>query len=65
MLENDLVFTGKNSQCTHVSDEQMDIFRSIVASALTYFEAYDCLNIDESPVFIYRNRNGQAKKCSL
>ena len=65
LAENELVFTGKNSQCPHVSSEQMDIFRSTVASALYNFEAHDCLNIDESPFFLYRNRNGQTKKCSL
>jgi len=37
---------------------QMDIFRSTVASALTNYNAEDCLNIDESPCNLFRNRNG-------
>ena len=65
MAENDLVFTNKNSQQNYVSAEQMSIFRSTVASALTHYDADLCLNIDESPVFIFRNRNGQTNNCSL
>ena len=65
MAENQLVFTDKNSQQTHVSVNQMNIFRSTVASALTNYNPHDCLNIDESPFHLFRNRNGQTNKCSL
>ena len=65
MAENQLVFSDKKSQQTYVSNNQMNIFRSTVASALTNFNAEDVLNIDESPFNPFRNRNGRTNKCSL
>ena len=59
LAENELVFSEKKSQQTYVTVNQMDIFRSTVASALTNYNAEDCLNIDESPCNLFRNRNGQ------
>ena len=39
-------------------------YRSTVASAISGFEAHHCLNTDELPLFLYRNRNGLTN-CSL
>ena len=46
-------------------------YRSTVASAISGFEAHHCLNTDELPLFLYRNRNGltncyvRLSKCSM
>jgi len=65
LAENELVFTEKKSQQTYVPVNQMNIYRSTVASALTNYNPDDCLNTDESPCNLFRNRNGQTNKCSL